>query len=130
MGMRSDDGRGATVEVPAERDLFAGGLSVHIDEDEGNVLRQLCQLGIHLAERIVDRRQEDPALKVEHGELYAVLCGPYVRAATWAAFREIPRPQKPRLVRHVVEDLFAIPAMVAPGQHVNTVGQQVVSDLG
>ena len=51
-------------------------------------------------------------------------------AATRAAFREIAWPQQARLVGHVFEDFFAVPAMVAACDDVDAIGKQIVGDFG
>src|SRR5580704_204128 len=119
MRMRSHYRRDAPVEVPAHRYFFAGGLGMHIDENEGHILRQLSQFAIRLSKRIIDWRHEDATLQVEHGVLHAILRRANVKPPANIAFWEVRRPQQPWLVGHEFEDFLAVPAVIAAGENVN-----------
>src|SRR5712671_2804577 len=128
--MRAHHGRDSAVQVPAHRHLFAGRLGVHIDHDEGHIGGQPRQFGIRFPERIIDRRHENSALQVQDGELYAVLSGPHIGAGPRRALREISRSQQARLVRQVVENFFAVPTVVTPGQYLDAHSEQLVGKPG
>ena len=68
VGVRAHNRCDAPVEIPAQGDFFAGGLGVHVDEDECDVGRELGELGVGFAKRIVDCRQKHAALQVQDGD--------------------------------------------------------------
>src|SRR2546423_11017854 len=85
VGVRADDNGHAAVQIPAHSELFAGGLRVHVHQDEGDVLGNLGELAIGLAKWIVDGSEKDTSLEVQDSVLDAIFCGAEEEAAAWGA---------------------------------------------
>ncbi len=69
MGVGAEHGGDAAVEIPAERDLFAGGFGVEVDEDDARAgaLANLREEVVGFAEGVVAGVHEDAALQVDDG---------------------------------------------------------------
>ena len=124
--VRAHHGAHAAVQIPAHRHFFAGGLGVHVHQHKVHVRGNFLKLAVRLAERVINLRHEHAALQIQHGVLRATLCRPEVHPAAGIAFGKIRRPQQARLVRQVVQNFFAVPAMISAGQHVDAILQQLV----
>src|SRR6516164_7687299 len=124
----ADDGGNASVEIPAHGDFLAGRFRVHINQNESHVGRHLGELRIRFLERIVDRGKEHAAFQIEHGEFRSILGDSRIQAAARIAFRKIRGPKQAWLVWQVVKDFLAIPTVVATGQDLYAVAEQVFRD--
>ncbi len=67
-------------------------------------------------------------MQIQDGVFGAALRRADIKPAARIAFRKIAGAQQARLVRHVVEDLLAVPAVVPPGQDVDAALQQSFRD--
>src|SRR5439155_25728323 len=113
-----EDETGPAVEVPAERDLFRGGLGVDIHQAQ---LRPgaLPQHLIGGPERRVDRWHEQLALDIadQHLTLFAeVIAEP---AASRRARRVVVRAQNRSMILEAVLHLALIPDVIAGGEDID-----------
>ena len=73
MGMRSDDERSFSVQMPAHRDFLGSRFRVEIDENVSLSVACSCiDQFIGFAKRTIDRRQKRPALQINDRQLFAV----------------------------------------------------------
>ena len=125
VGVGAEDGGDAAVEVPAEGDLFAGGLGMDVEEDDGG--GDLAEKLVGLAEGVVAGGHEDAALEVDNGvllaggefalvEAEARSSGGVVGGAEDAAAAEVRIGGN----GHVLEDLALVPDVVAGGDDVRS----------
>ena len=124
--MRSDHGRGSSVQIPTHGDFLTGGFRVHIDEDEVYVRRQPGELAVSLAKRVIDSGQKGAALKIQYRVFNAIFGGAAEEAAAGAAIREIRRAQQARLVGQVIHDFAAVPTVIAAGEDVDAIVEKFV----
>src|SRR5277367_2136664 len=125
MCVGSDYGGDAPIEIPAERHFFAGGFGVHVHEYEGDILRNLGEFFVSAFERIVNRRQKDAPLKIQHSEFCAIFRFTEIEAAAGIDLGKIGRAQQARLVRHEIENFTFVPTMVATGDDVDAKAEQL-----
>ena len=124
VGMGAEDGGDATVEVPAEGDLFRGGLGVDVEEDDfgSGLAADLGEKLVGLAEGIVAGGHENAALEVDDGVRLSRGEFALVEAETGRAGGVVGGAEDASAavvgVRghgHVVEDLALVPDVVAGG---------------
>lgn len=120
VGVGSEDGGDAPVEIPAEGALLAGGLGVDVEQDD--LRGQLADQLVGLAEGVVAGGHEDASLKVEDGVLLARGKLALVDAEAWCADGIVggAKDAAAALVRvggdgHVLEDLALVPDVVSGG---------------
>jgi hypothetical protein len=124
--VRADDGREATVEVPAHGDLLARGFGVPVeDAHPWRIPAQLIEKTVDRAERIVRRRHERATDRV-HDE-YVLDHDP---TTSGIARREIDRPDREWEQLDVVEELPLVPDVVPVGDDVRAVGVELARDVG
>src|SRR5205807_773412 len=122
------DGGHPAVEVPAEADLLAARLGVHVDEDVID-LAKLADRGLDLGEggparlhvevaREVDDPEPDPRRALHHA-------GPM----PWLAAQVVGRPQDARLLVEVGVDLAAMIGVVAKRDDVDSGREEAARDL-
>src|SRR6185312_2748146 len=121
--MRSQDSGDAAIKVPAEGDFFAGGFGVDVEQDDlrGDLREQL----VNFAERIVAGGHKDAALQVEDGVLLPGRERTLVEAKARCSDGVVGRADDAAVARmrvggdrHVLEDFFLVPDVVAGGDDV------------
>ncbi len=133
--VRAENCRHAAVEVPAHGDFLAGRFCVEVDDDHSGANGGKQSIGC--AKGIVDRRHEDAALQLQHGEVDARRRFAFVVAVTRQAGWKVGRPQHaPRLHLRVWSsgvqifvELSLIPDMIAGGQYVGAPLENLFGDL-
>ena len=128
MRVGADDGRHAPVEVPAEADLLAGRLGMHVDEDVVGQAPEALEHGVDLDERRAARVQVEVAGEVHDAEADAVALDDRLAVAGLGG-EVVGRAQDPRLVVEVAVDLLALVGVVAERDDVDAGGEQLVGDL-
>ena len=120
VGVGAEDGGDAAVEIPAEGDLFAGGLGVDVEEDDGS--GDLGEELVGLAEGVVAGGHEYAALKVHDGVLLAGGKLALVDAEAGSSGGVVGGAQDAAAAvvgvggdGHVLEDLALVPDVVAGG---------------
>ncbi len=120
VAMRADHRGDPSVEVPAHGLRLAGGLHVHVHDDDRRVLAELGHELVGLLERAVDRQHEHPP----HRFSTATLCGPAFTVTYPTPGRargEVGRAEKEVLLSDVLDDLLLVPDVIARGHHVHAV---------
>jgi hypothetical protein len=139
VGMGSDDGGDASVEVPAEGYFFAGGFAVEVEEDDfgSGFALDLGEEFVGFAEGVVAGGHEDAALEVHDGVGLAGGEGSLVEAEAWSADGVVGGAEDAAAagVRvggdgHVFEDLFFVPDVVAGGDDVGAEIEELFGDGG
>ena len=123
------DRRHAAVEVPAEADLLARGLGVHVDEHVVDLVAQRVQLRVGLGERRAPGVEEDAARQVDHAQARPVALD-HAAAVPGLGAQEVRRPQDPLLLVEVGVDLAVAVGVVAQRDHVDARGEELLGDLG
>ena len=95
-----------------------------VHQHEVHVGRNFGELGVGFFKGIVIGSQENTALHVQDGKFHAILGGAHVQAGAWIGFGKIGGSQQARLVRDKIENFFAVPTVIAAGEHVDAVLQQ------
>jgi len=126
--VRADDRRHAAVEVPAQADLLARGLRVHVDEHVVDRALQLAEDVLDLGERRAPGAQEQVARQVHDPEADPVALDDGVAAPRLGA-QVVRRPHDARLVVEVGVDLLAVVGVVAERDRVDPRAEQLVGDL-
>lgn len=139
MGVGSQYGGDAAVEIPAESGLFAGGFGVEVEEDDLGVGVALDQGEefVGFAEGIVAGGHEDATLEVDDGVGGAVGELAFVGTEAGCAVGVVAGAEDAAatLVRagrdgHVLEDLFLVPDVVAGGDDLGTEVEDFFGDGG
>ena len=130
VGVGPDHGGNAAVEIPSHRDLFAGHFGVEIDESNGDVRRQFGKQRVCLSERAIGGRHVDAALKIQNRDVDTVARGHDNHAAAGEFLDVVCRAQQARLAREVIVDFAFIPDVVAGGDDVDAVAEQILGKLG
>src|SRR3990172_9637946 len=111
MRVRADYSAYPAVEVVAHRDLFAGGLRVHIHDDDW-AISQSRQGLVDPPERTVQLSPHERAShQIDHGQAVVP-----VHTAPWGAFWVVQRPHYRRVAVQDGIDLAFLPDVVA-GRH-------------
>jgi hypothetical protein len=130
VGMRSEDNADSAVEVPAHGDLFAGGLGVHVHDDDLHVPGKLAKHLIRRAEGAIGHRLHEqspqerddrhlgtgPGLIDGHGPPNG--CG-----------RQIRRPDDAIRLLQQRDDLLPTVDVVAHSDQIHAVATQFVVEL-
>jgi len=123
-----DAGEHAPVQVPAERDLLAGDLRVHVDQHGVRLAAELRQQGVGLGERRPHRLEEDLAGQVDHSQPQPVRLDHGV-AAPRAALGEVGRPHDAGLLVEVAVHLAVAVGVVAERDCVDAEREQLLRGL-
>jgi len=126
--VRADHRGHATVEVPAEADLLARRLGVHVDEHVVDAVAEALEHRVDLDERRPPGPQVEVAREVHDAEPHSVALDDRVAAARLRA-QVVRRAHDPRLVVEVRVDLLAVIGVVAERDDVDARGEQLVGDL-
>jgi len=139
VGVGAEDGGDAAVEVPAEGGFFAGGFGVEVEEDDfgvGVALDHDEEL-VGFTEGVVGGGHEDAALHVHDGVLGAVAELTLVESEAGCAVREVGGAEDAAAAsvgvggdRHVFDDLFFVPDVVAGGDDVGAEVEEFFGDGG
>ena len=125
----------ASVEIPAQRNLFRSGFGMNVDQDHLGL--NIFQKLISRSERIVIRGHEDPPLQVHHsvGNLsFAALIhapaghvGRIIRGTQDPARRTVPIS-----FNHleIVHNLALVPDVIAGRNHVDIQFEQLLGECG
>ena len=125
--VRAQDGGNFAVEIPAHGLLFGSGFGVHIYDDYFHVSRNFRALAIGGAERIIERGHEGSSLQIHYRVADAGFCFADVKTRAGKPVRKIRRTQQARLVREKIQDLLAIPDVIAAGEHFDSAGEEFFS---
>ena len=135
VGVSPEHGGDAAVEVPAERDLFAGGLGM--DVEKYNLGCDLAEKFVGFAEGIIAGRHEDASLKIHDCVRLSVRKLTLVKAKAGCADRIVGRAEDAaaafvRIGRHghVFEDLALVPNMVPRGDDMGAHIEDLFSNRG
>ncbi len=128
MGVGPDDGGDVAVEVPAEADLLACGLGVHVDEDVVDLALELADDGVGGREGRAPGLEEDVAAQVDHAEPHAVAFDHRVAVAGLGG-EVVGRPQDVLVGVQVGPDLLAVVGVVAERDDVDAGREELVGDL-
>lgn len=101
---------------------------MHIDDDDLHLRGNFGKLLLGFAKRIVERGHEGTALQIEDRVADAILGAAYEQAAAGQAIGKIGRPQEARLVREKLDNLAAIPYVIAAGDHLDSCREQIMHD--
>src|SRR5262249_60114971 len=101
----------------------------HVHQDKGHVGGNRSQELISSRKGIVVTREKDAALQVQNGELHALFGFPDKQAAAGIRGRKIRGPQKARLVRHVLENFPAVPAMISARDDLDAKAEKFFGDF-
>ena len=133
VGMSSEDGGNASVEIPAHGDFFGSSFGVYIDKNDfrSDLLEQL----VGYAEGVIVTRKKDAALQIHDCVGNSVARFALIEAVTRSAFRIIRRPDQAsrrlavgRLL-HVFHDLALVPDMIAGGDYADPLLEEFFGDL-
>ncbi len=137
--VRAEHGGDAAVEIPAERDLLAGGLGVEVEQNDlgAGLFADFGEQIVGLAEGIVAGAHEDAALQIDDGVCGAVGKHALVDAEAGRSVRVVGRA-KDAAAAHVggfgdvdvLEDLFLVPDVIAGGDDVRAEVEELFSDGG
>ena len=114
--------------MPPQRDLLAGRLGVHVDEDVVGVA-QLSEGGLDRGEGGQRRVQVEVAAEVHHAELASVLFD-HAGAVAGLAAEVVEGPHDPRLLVEVAVDLAVVIGVVAERDRVDASHEQLTCPLG
>ncbi len=135
VGVGAEDGSDASVKIPAESDLFAGGFGMDVEDDEFGL--ECVEDLVGFAERVVAGRHEDAALKVDDGVGLASREFSFVDAESGSADGVVGGTEDAPATLvgvggdgHVFEDLFFVPDMVAGGDDVGAHVEDFFGDGG
>ena len=103
---------------------------MHVHDDDLGFWLQLGQFAIGDAERIVVGGHEDTALQRENRVGRSLVRCATEKTAAGACHGEIGGTQEPRLARNEIQDLLAVPDMIAPGKYLDSGGQQFFGEPG
>jgi hypothetical protein len=126
--VRADDRGHAAVQMPAQADLLARRLGVHVDEDVVDLAVELREHVLDLDERGAARPQEEVAGQVDDPEPDPVALDDRVAAPRLRA-QVVRGADDPRLVVEVRVDLLAVVRVVAERDRVDAGAEQLVGDL-
>jgi len=126
--VRADDGRDAAVEVPAQADLLARRLGVHVDEDVVDLALEAAEDRVDFDERRAAGAEVEVPREVDDPEAHAVALHDREAVARLRA-EVVGRPQDPLLVVEVRVDLLAVIGVVAERDDVDARGEELVGDL-
>jgi hypothetical protein len=129
MGVRAQHGGHPPIEVPSHRDLLAGCLGVHVDEDVVGLAAQLEQQRVGLGEGRAACVHEDIARKADHRQADAVARRDRVAVAGLPS-QVVGGAQDPRFLVEVGVNLAVAIGMVAKRDHVHAGCEQVVGEFG
>jgi len=124
----ADDGRDAAVEVPAQADLLAGRLGVHVDEDVVDLALEAAEDRVDLDERRAAGAEVEVPREVDDPEAHTVALHDGEAVARLRA-EVVGRPQDPLLVVEVRVDLLAVIGVVTERDDVDARGEELVGDL-
>jgi len=135
VGVGAEDGGDAAIEIPAHGDLLAGSLGVQVEHDD--LGRDLREQLVGLAEGIVAGGHEDAALKVQDGVALSIAKLALVDAETRRPGGVVGRADNAAVAvarigrdRHVLEDLFFVPDVVAGGDDMRAEVEELFGDGG
>jgi hypothetical protein len=128
VGVRAEDDGNFSVEIPAHGLFFRCCFGVHIDEHHFDIARDFGELAVGGAERVVDGNHEGAALQVENGVADAFFRAAHEEAAAGRAIRKIRGTQQARFVREKIEDLFAVPDVIAAAQDFDAGGEKLFGE--
>jgi len=126
--VRPDHGAHAAVEEPAEPDLLACRLGVHVDEHVVDVAVEVGEHRLDLDERGAPGAQVQVARQVDHPEAYALVLHDAPSAAGLGA-QVVGRAHDALLLVEVVVDLPPVVGVVAQRDRVDAGAEQLVGDL-
>ena len=129
MRVGADHGGHAAVEMPAHGHFFAGQLGVKVDESNLDVRRQCLNQLIGFAKRAIRLGHIRPALQIDDGAIHAIPSPDDHHAAARQLVDVIGRPQQARLAGEIVIDFTLVPDVIAAGQDVDPVAEQLVGEL-
>jgi len=126
--VRADDPRHPPVEVPAQADLLARRLGVHVDEHVVDRALEPVEHRVDLDERRAPGAEVEVARQVDDAEAHPVALDDRVAVAGLRA-QVVGRAQDPGLVVEVRVDLLAVIGMVAQRDDVDSGAEQLAGDL-
>ena len=129
MRVRADHRRNAPVEIPSHCHFLAGQLRVKIDEADLYLGRQGGEQRVGFSKRTIRRGHVCAPLEIENRAVDAVARLGDDHAAPGEVFNVICRTQQPRLAGEIIVDLALVPDVIAAGQDVETVSEQVLGEL-
>jgi len=124
----AEDGGDAAVEVPAQADLLARRLGVHVDEDVVDLALEAAEHRVDLDERRAAGAEVEVPREVDDPQAHAVALHDREAVARLRP-QVVGRPQDPLLVVQVRVDLLAVIGVVAERDDVDAGREQLVGDL-
>src|SRR5579883_351653 len=134
VGVGTQDGGDAPIQVPAHCDFFLGCFGVNVHQDY--LCRDLLQEVIGYAKWIIVALKEDPALKVNDCIGNAGPSFSLIEAVTRCAFRIIGWTDQPPCgiavggLLHVIDNLALIPHVISCGDDTDALLEKLFCDLG
>lgn len=137
MGVGAENGGDTAVEVPTEGYLFTGGFGVDVDEDDlgGGAFCNLDEEVVGLSKGIVAGRHKDATLQVDDRESLTITEFALVEAKAGSAVgvvggaKDATAPLvRVRGHRHVLEDLFFVPDVVAGGDDMGSHVEEIFGE--
>jgi len=125
VGVRTDDRRDPTVQVPTHRDLFAGRLGMHVDQHVIDAPGEPLELRVGLGKRRAARLQMQVPGKVDDAQANAVALD-HAGAPPGLAGEEVRRPHDARVLVQIRVDLAVAVGVVAERDHVDAQPEQLV----
>jgi hypothetical protein len=125
VGVRAQDGGNFAVEIPAHSLLFGCGFGVHIDNDYLHIGWNFRALAIGRAEGIIERGHKGSSLQIHYGVADAGFRLADVEARAGKTVWKICGAQQARLVRKKIQDLLAIPNVIAASEHFDSAGEKL-----
>jgi hypothetical protein len=126
--MRADACRDAAVQMPAHRDLLAGGLRVEVDEDVADAAAQLTEHRVRLGERRARGLQENRSRDVHDRQLRPVALEDRVALAR-CGLRIVRRAHDAGLPVEVLVRVAVAERVVPERDGVGSGGEQRLGDL-
>src|SRR5277367_543400 len=115
VGVRAQDGGDFAVEMPAHGLFFGSGFGVHVHDDHLHIGRERSELAFGGAKGIFQRRHEGAALQIHYRVGDAIFSLADEMAFARGADGKIRGADQPRLVREKIENLLAVPDVIAAG---------------
>jgi hypothetical protein len=129
--VRAKDGRHSPDEIPAHRVLLTGDLAMEIDDPERRQwLRGAVEQAVHGGKRRIELIHEDATHDIYDRNPVTIGQGVQQPALARGVIGIVERAQHRPAAVEIVVDLALVPDVVAAGDHVHAVGEQLLGEAG